>query len=218
MFLVGFGQISRLIGADACVFPTADELEQIARAQYRVGHLDFPEHTPGDALLIASIVYGELGRITQMPNLSAQYPHAKRMEGRYLRLLFRTLAQERSRALLHFVGGFIGESNRQNPFRPSPMANQFGDAIRYNPGFSRARPGKHQQRTGKRPDGVELGGIEIHIRYIYQERGINSRRSTTAGIMDDFNVFPVEISLVLATLRNLDKGFILLNSNLDGYI
>ena len=88
MLLVGLGQVGRLFGSNTGVFPSADEIQQVAGTQYGVGHLDFAQHASGNALLIASIVYGELSRITQMLNLPPQYAHAKGMESRDFRSLF----------------------------------------------------------------------------------------------------------------------------------
>ena len=162
MLLVGLGQRGRLLRPDRGRLPAADEIEQIAGPQQPVGHLDLPQDRAGHALLIAPVVDGEVGRIAQLADVAAEDAHAERVERGDLRPLLELLAQQGGRPLLHLVGRLVGEGDGQNPLGPDAVADQLGDAIGDHAGLSGSRPRQHQQRPGKRVDGVVLGGVQVH--------------------------------------------------------
>ena len=55
MFLVGLGDGDRFLGPDRTVLPAADQIEQIARLEQRLGHFDLAQDGAGDALLVAAV-------------------------------------------------------------------------------------------------------------------------------------------------------------------
>ena len=124
-----------------CVLPAADEVHQVARPQQCVGHLDLAQRLPGEALLIAAIVDGELFRIAQLAGMPPQNAHAERMKRGDLRPFFGSrLPSSCDGPLLHFAGGFIGKRDGQNAIRLRAMPDQFGNPIGHHPRLARPAP------------------------------------------------------------------------------
>jgi hypothetical protein len=113
--------------------------------------------------LIAAIINGELGRITEPRDMTAQDAHAERMERGNLGLLLPllTFAEQPCGAFLHFGRGFVGKRNGQNASRPDAVLDQLGDAIGDDARFARAGAGQHQKRTVERVDGFALRRIQL---------------------------------------------------------
>ena len=76
MLLVGTRDCCCVGGANALCLPLADKTEQVARTKRLAGHVDVAKHSSREALLIASVVDREPGRITEMVNLTTQNANA----------------------------------------------------------------------------------------------------------------------------------------------
>jgi len=55
--------------------------------------------------------------------------------------------QEIGDAILHFLGGFVGESNRQNGFGRNALQNKIGHAKSDGASLAGAGPGENEQRA-----------------------------------------------------------------------
>ena len=72
----------------------------------------------------------------------------------------------------HFLGGFVGEGEQQDPVGRNSLFQQISDAIGEGAGFARAGAGDDERRSGRRGDGgvlllVQLRGVinlQIHGR------------------------------------------------------
>ena len=65
-------------------------------------------------------------------------------------------------ALLHLLGGFVGEGHGQNGVRRgAAFFDQVGDAVRDDAGLARARTGQQQHRAVHRGNALLL--LRIHV-------------------------------------------------------
>ena len=116
------------------------------QAETAVGGLD-------DAELIFVVVDGEAPRETganarQRIAIAPQQPHAERVEGGDVgRGIEIRVFEQRGDALPHFVGGFVGERDRQNGGRRhAPRGDDMRDAVGDDAGLAAARAGQNQKR------------------------------------------------------------------------
>ena len=72
------------------------------------------------------------------------------------------LAQHGGGAFLHFAGRLVGESDGEDSLGTSAVANQFGDSVGDDAGFSGSCACQHQQRPCEGVDGVVLCGVQVH--------------------------------------------------------
>jgi hypothetical protein len=63
--------------------------------------------------------------------------------------------------LLHLLGCFVGEGDRQDSIRTNSVANQICNAKSHNPRLTGSSSSQHQKRAGKGIDCVLLGWIQF---------------------------------------------------------
>ena len=162
VFFVGFGHRGRLFGPNRGRLPAADEIEQVARPEQPVGHLDFSQGHAGEPLLIAPVIDGKCGRIAKLANVAAQDADAQRMECGDLGPLLAFLAQQGRGPFLHLGGRLVGKGDGQDAFGLDAVADQLGDAVGHHPRLAGSRPRQHQQGARQRVHGVVLSVVQVH--------------------------------------------------------
>ena len=116
-----------------------------------------------DFLAVRSVQHRKIAFIAHRRRIFAQNSHAQRMEGgngQPARLL---LAQAVGNALLHFVGGFVGERDGGNVVRLIAAArNHVDDFFDNHTRFAAARPRKDKQRPAQIFNRLLLRWIQFH--------------------------------------------------------
>ncbi len=149
MLFVGLGQGGCSGGPNAARLPTADLVQQIARAQGLAADADFAQHRASQALLVAAVVDGKPLGIAEPTNVSPQDLQAVRMERGDLRPRLLALAKQLLHPLLHLIGRFVGERHGQNAIGGRAVANQLGNAKRHHARLARPGTGQDQQGAGQ---------------------------------------------------------------------
>ena len=124
MLFVGLGDGRRPSRIDAGHLPAADHLDQIARPKRGFRDLDVAQGRPGDALLVAAIIDGELLGIAKVVNLTSENP-AHRASGTWrfpVSLASVACRADRAGPLLHLAGRLVGEGDGENPAWGNPVA------------------------------------------------------------------------------------------------
>ena len=83
------------------------------------------------------------------------------MKGRNLGPLRDSFAEQGRGSLLHLGGRFVRERDREDSLGRGALPNEFGDAMRHNARFPRARAGQDQERPREGADGFSLRRIEM---------------------------------------------------------
>src|SRR5262245_7687505 len=100
---------------------------------------------------IVAIHNSEVALVPEQVRMPAQNAVAYGMkgaapEGRQI------LSEEVRYAAHHFLGGFVGEREQEDPVGWNPLLQQVSHAIRQRAGLARTRTGNHQSRTRRRGD------------------------------------------------------------------
>ena len=93
---------------------------------------------------------------------------------------FGGIPKQKSHAGFHFTGGFVGEGNREDVVgRHTGLADQVGDAVGEDAGFTRTRTCQDESLPGGGGDGEALLGVEtgenIHSGRIVPPPGLPHR-------------------------------------------
>ena len=122
--------------------------------------------------------------------MAAQNAHAERMEGGDLRLFARSFLPSRAadRCCISSAALLVKVTARMRSGGDA-VADQLGDAVGDHAGLARPGPGQHQQRPGKRVDGFDLGGIQVHQSWIVRGRGRRRKGGRAVSPTFGFRVF-----------------------------
>ena len=108
--------------------------------------VEVADHITGQPHGIGLVVDGERRRVAEQLAVAAQDADAGRVEGGHPHLLGHR-AHQGGHAVLHLVGGLVGERDGQDlERRDAPLADEEGDAVGEHPGLARPRSGDDQQR------------------------------------------------------------------------
>ena len=157
----GLGVAARLglvgLVVDQLVLGAADRVADAAGCQALVVDAEVA-HDPGDhALRVLGVVDRELAGPAEATDLGAQDPHAGLVERRDPHPGAHPVPEELAHALLHLVGGLVGEGDRQDrPRRDVVVLDQVRDAVREHPGLARPGTGDAQHRPLDGLDGRAL--------------------------------------------------------------
>ncbi|MFT3786786.1 MAG: hypothetical protein QM770_11565 [Tepidisphaeraceae bacterium] len=155
------GVLSEVFGGDELVLGVADPAVNGRGAEIRAADLQRLERFLDDLVLVGRVVDEEVRREADALGVVLQNAKAERVErADHRRRLFQTAeiphlpADDVRHAVLHFTGGFICESNREDGTGLYALADQVGDPTCQYPRLARTRAGNHQ----KRPVDVFDGG------------------------------------------------------------
>ena len=96
-----------------------------------------------------------------------------------LRALFQ-LAKQAGNALLHFSGGFVRESDRENSLRPRAVLDEIGDAERDDARLAAASAREDQHWPGEGLHRFLLCGVEGHSK---KEKTHTEAQSSQSGYL-----------------------------------
>jgi hypothetical protein boklE_18555 len=93
----------------------------------------------------------------------AQHAHAQRVESGNRQAAGLAFAEHGADALLHFLGGFVGEGDGGDMLRRIACAgNHIGDFFGDDAGFAAACAGQHKQRTAQIAHRFQLALVQFH--------------------------------------------------------
>ena len=180
---------------DQLVLPERDQAVHTARREALGVEAEVADDVAGQPHGVGLVVDRERARIAQHFAVTAQDPHARRVErGDPHRLDDRP--DQGADPLAHLGRGLVGERDRQDLRRPRSLVDQVGDAMGQHAGLARAGSGHDQQRPVAVHHGVELlrvepvgeraGAEQVRLRGIRHRRpiletGRRSRRVSTPG-------------------------------------
>ncbi len=152
--LVGLGVDQRVLGVrDA----GAHRTRRVALGV----HLELDQAALQHPQAVGLVVDREALRVSEALGLDPQQPGAGRVKGHHPHPPMHP-ADERAHPLAHFLGGLVGEGDREDLVRPRAAGReQPGDAVGENPGLARAGPSQHEQRPLAVGDGLALGRVEV---------------------------------------------------------
>ena len=130
------------------IFGWQIELQQ--RALYRGG-------------LVVIVIDGEIAGQAEVARFAPQQARAEGMKrgDPNVRRALAAGAQEFVDAFFHHIGGFVGESNRENRVCRDAPFEQMGDAIGDHARFARSGAGKHQHRSFGSDYSFALAFVEL---------------------------------------------------------
>src|SRR6266849_1118608 len=133
----------------AVVLGVADAAENDAGCERVVVDLQVGHGQLDGGELVVVIVDGEIAREAGVRGFAAKKAGAERMKSGQPRLRGRhAAAQQQVRdAIAHFLGGFVGESDRENGFCGDAAGNQIGHAVSDGASLAGSGAGEEEHRT-----------------------------------------------------------------------
>ena len=99
-------------------------------------NVQLPAHILHQGFLVICIVDGKIGVISQIVNVSAQDPHAGRMEGRHPDALG-TKSHQLVHTFSHLLGCLVGKSDSKDvPWIDPHLFHQVGDSVSQHSGLA----------------------------------------------------------------------------------
>jgi hypothetical protein len=144
-----------LIRRDQLVLPQADLAVHRPRGKALGIQPQIADDVARQALGIGLVVDAEVARVPEHLGVRAQDAHARRVERAHPHR-FHHWPHQRGHAVLHLVGGLVGERDREDRGGRHPVVHQVGDAVGEHPGLARTRAGHHQQRPAAVHHRIEL--------------------------------------------------------------
>src|SRR6266849_1840769 len=140
---------AKIFGRLAVVLGIADAAENVARRERVVVDLQVGHGQLDGGELVVVIVDGEIAREAGIRRFAAKKAGAKRMKGGEPGLRGRHAgAQQQVRdAIAHFLGGFVGEGDREDGFGGDTAGNEIGHAEGDGASLAGSGSGEKEHRT-----------------------------------------------------------------------
>ena len=153
------GSLKSLLGRGQLVFPQRNLVlgfEHLLAAAAA-------EQLADDAAAVGSIEYRKIGFVVGVRRFFAQHAHAQRVEGGNRQAAGLAFAEHGADALLHFLGGFVGEGDGGDVVRGvAHFADEVGDFFGDDAGFAAACAGQHKQRPAQIAHRFQLALVQFH--------------------------------------------------------